>query len=243
MKSENLTDSIYKNYNELEKTHERNSDFDKTDNVFEEDGTPNESDVLQTQSGNVHKNFIQEESGNSSQLLEKDKALEEDKINTSAVSDFPKNTENPQEIRNANTIAKTGKNGRNDVVAGETRSENSLETDKKENVKDDVGLANSSHDKVKHDSEQKRVNSRKGDTGVQLFLNVSNFGSDETDGETSRVSSRHIVEPVDERVTIEVLQPKSDQDREMSKKETGQVRYNAPKMIDEDSHSNVSFWV
>jgi hypothetical protein len=243
MKSENLNNTIYENYNGFEKTYETSSNFDRTDDVFEENNAQNESEILQKQSGNGYEN-------SNSQLSDKDKLLHEDKINTSTVSDRPKDIldrENPQEGKNINTIVQPRKGGKNNTVTGtETRPEASFDSDKLEKVKDDFSLANSIHDERKHDSEQQFVNSHAGDTGVQLFLNVSNFNSDESDGETPRVNSisKHILEPVDERVTVEVLQPRSSGVAEMSEKKAVQVGYNAPKLIDEDSHTNaVSLWV
>ncbi|CAB4010926.1 Hypothetical predicted protein [Paramuricea clavata] len=243
MKSENLNNTIYENCNGFEKTYETSSNFDRTVDVFEENNAQNKSEVLQKQSGNGHQN------GNP-QLSDEDKLLHEDKINTSTVSDRPKDsldTENPQKGKNINTIVQPRKGGKNNTVTGtETRQEASFDSYKLEKVKEDFSLANSIHDERKHDSEQQFVNSHAADTGVQLFLNVSNFNSDESDGETPRVNSisKHILEPVEERVTVEVLQPRQSGVAEMSEKEGLQVGYNAPKLVDEDSHTNaVSLWV
>ncbi|CAB4016544.1 Hypothetical predicted protein [Paramuricea clavata] len=237
MKSENLNNTIYENCNGFEKTYETSSNFDRTVDVFEENNAQNKSEVLQKQSGNGHQN------GNP-QLSDEDKLLHEDKINTSTVSDRPKDsldTENPQKGKNINTIVQPRKGGKNNTVTGtETRQEASFDSYKLEKVKEDFSLANSIHDERKHDSEQQFVNSHAADTGVQLFLNVSNFNSDESDGETPRVNSisKHILEPVEERVTVEVLQPRQSGVAEMSEKEGLQVGYNAPKLVDEDSHTN-----
>lgn len=71
---------------------------------------------------------------------------------------------------------------------------------------ENLRLANSDNDMTKQDSGTISESSHKTDTGVQLFFNVSNFKSNESNSETARACSRHIVEPVAEKVRVEVLQ-------------------------------------
>ena len=240
IKSENLAHTIYQNG--FEKTYETSSDFDQNDNVFEEDSSRNEKKVSQMHSENAHKNDKQQ-STHSSQRLEKDRHLQKEKRKANGVPDLPDETENLR-VTNSNTVGETRKGGGIDGNGHETRAENSRATDKPVKIKDDLDMVNSNQDKMKHDFEQKCINTRKGDKGVQLFLNVSNFNSDESDEEISRVCSRHALEPVEERVTIEVLQQKSNKDNETMQKEVDQNRYNTSTRIQEDFRINaVGVWV
>ena len=217
MKSENVTNTIYKNYNGFEKTFERNSDFDKNDNFFE-DGNVQSKNVTKTQSNEN----IRHISRYSPQLFEKDKYVRDEEV---VIED----EEAPQKgDTSSKATAGSPKGGKGD----ETHSPNSC--DKLEDSNSAWGLANLNEDQLKHDSEQKRTDTPpKGNTGVQLVLNVSNYNSDaESDGETSRVSSRHILKPVDERVTVEILRSKADDIREKTSINVGN---NDPKLTDEDS--------
>ena len=216
IESENLAHTIYENG--FERTHETSTDFDQNDNVFEENGLQHKNKM---HSGNAQEN-IEQQLPQSSQRLEKDKFLREEEKNKPSTlhSDFPEETENQQVKSNSNRIAETRKEEEDDILARETRSENSrVIMDKPSQKRGDLDMADS-----KNGFEQKSVNSHKGDTGVRLFLNVSNFNSDESDEEVSRVCSRHVLEPVEERVTIEVMQTRSGRDSGVSQKETEQIR-------------------
>ena len=223
IKSENLTDTIYKNYDGFEKTFQTDSDFDKNDDVFEDSDVQNNI-VSKPQTENVNEN-TKHISRHSPRPFEKDKLAQEEEIDTNVVSDVPNDTETPQK----SDINFAGlRKGRENIIIDDTGSANS--SDRLEKIKDDCGLASLNQD---NDSEQKRANSpRKGDTGVQLVLNVSNFDSDtESDGESPRIN-RHILKPVDEKVTVEILQSNLN---DASQKTSVNVGYNTPNLTDEDS--------
>ena len=220
MKSENVTNTIYKNYNGFEKTFERNSDFDKSDDVFDDDNVLSKN-VSKTQSNEN----IRDISRYSPQLFEKDKYVRDEEA---VIED----EEAPQKSDTSfKPTAGSRKDGKG-ITLQETHSPNS--SDKLEDTNSAWGLANLNEDQLKRDSEQKRTDTPpKGDTGVQLVLNVTNYNSDaESDGETSRVSSRHILKPVDERVTVEILRSKAD---DIGEKTSINVWNNDPKLTDEDS--------
>lgn len=232
LKSENITNTIYKNYNGFEKTFETDSEFDKNDDVFEESGVESKN-ISQTQSEKDIEN-TKHISRHSPRLFEKDKLAQEE-VDTNTVSDVPKDTLGTETAQKSDISSAGIPKDRENIIVDETRSANP--SDKLEKMKDDCSLANLNQDIVKHDSEEKRANSpRMGDTGVQLVLNVSNFNSDGDtgDGEPSRGNSysRHILKPVDERITVEILQSKSN---DSSEKTSVNVGYNPLNLTDEDS--------
>lgn len=220
MKSENVSNTIYNNYNGFEKTFERNSDREKNDDVFEDDNVQSKNGS-KTQSNEN----IRHISRYSPQLFEKEKYVRDEEV-------VSKDEEALQKGDTSSKATAGSPKGGKSITLDETHLPNS--SDKLEDTNSAWGLGNSNEDQLKHDSEQKRTDTPpKGDTGVQLVLNVSNYNSDaESDGETSRVSSRHILQPVDERVTVEILRPKADDIREKTSINVGN---NDPKLTDEDS--------
>ena len=199
MKSENLTNTIYDmNSNGFEKTLENNYDFDPNDNVFEEDS---KSEISSERSSNAHES-------------EKETYVEdeEEKINVGVLSKMSKESSDaeiyPKSQTSSDEVKKGGKN-----IVPKSLLINSLRRGNFENNDNHSDFSNSPKN-----TKKRFVDSHKRDNGVQLFLNVSNFNSDESDGETSRVSTRHILKPVDEKVTIEVLESKSSDVGEVSEK-------------------------
>ena len=200
MKSENLANTIYDmNSNGFEKTFENNYDFDPNDNVFEEDS---KSDISSQRSSNAHEN-------------EKETHVEdeEEKINVGVLSKIPKESSDAEisDQKSQTSSGEVKKGGKN--IVPRSLLINSLRRGNFENSDNHSDFSNSPKN-----TKKRFVDSHKRDNGVQLFLNVSNFNSDESDGETSRVSTRHILKPVEEKVTIEVLDSKSSDVDEVSEK-------------------------
>ncbi|XP_028398230.1 uncharacterized protein LOC114521861 [Dendronephthya gigantea] len=235
VKSENLTSTNYENLNGLEKTSQENVDFERSNNVNENnrhfqdaiDGIENHQSENPDEQG-----FNGSDTANGSQLLNEDKLLLEAEASARiATNSLQENqvVESPQ-TGFTTSVSETRKDEMNKTVTDETLSEtlSLIESDNCKRMKTD--FENTNEGKV-NNSEQHSIEPRREDTSVQLFLNVSK--SSQNDREASHVSSRHHLEPVEEKVTVEVLQSSVVD-------EVNYAEYNASKFVEKKKEEEVT---